>query len=257
MEYRAVELCEQIASEKVIELAIKYAQRINRVALSKKLESIADTKEKEKEKGEENKDTNTDIKSDDEFLNNDIEEPTLSLIIQKKPDLEIKPLSMADALSMKRNNPFLKSGNSPAIKGIVIIFDLFHLSLICKSFQLNFIFNKTGLAGLDITPEKPQKLITSIPVHPKSKSKESKDTSKKETFVSWYAKNKKSLQEKFPELNSTDLTKTALARYKEIYAVSQSNDSLESKKRKLSSENEQNNEPKRVSNVLSSFVYKK
>lgn len=230
LEYRAVELCEQIASEKVIELAIKYAQRINRVALSKKLESIADTKEKEKEKGEENKDTNTDIKSDDEFLNNDIEEPTLSLIIQKKPDLEIKPLSMADALSMKRNNPFLKSGNSPAIK---------------------------GLAGLDITPEKPQKLITSIPVHPKSKSKESKDTSKKETFVSWYAKNKKSLQEKFPELNSTDLTKTALARYKEIYAVSQSNDSLESKKRKLSSENEQNNEPKRVSNVLSSFVYKK
>ena len=82
MEYRAVELCEQIASEKVIELAIKYARRINRIALSNKLESIADIKEEEKEKNIENKDKNETInKSDDESLiDNDVEEFSLNII---------------------------------------------------------------------------------------------------------------------------------------------------------------------------------
>lgn len=122
MEYRAVELCEQIASEKVIELAIKYARRINRIALSNKLESIADTKEEEKEKEMENKDNDDENinKSDDEELDNDIKESTLSLFITKKPDIEIKPLSMSEALSQKRSNPFLKSANSPATKGIIV-----------------------------------------------------------------------------------------------------------------------------------------
>lgn len=136
MEYRAVELCEQIASEKVIELAIKYARRINRIALSNKLESIADIKEEEKEKNIENKDKNETInKSDDESLiDNDVEEFSLNII--KKPDIEIKPLSMTEALSIKRNNPFLKSGNSPGTKGTIIIrikkgknFSLFQLYL--------------------------------------------------------------------------------------------------------------------------------
>lgn len=136
MEYRAVELCEQIASEKVIELAIKYARRINRIALSNKLESIADIKEEEKEKNIENKDKNETInKSDDESLiDNDVEEFSLNII--KKPDIEIKPLSMTEALSIKRNNPFLKNGNSPGTKGTIIIrikkgknFSLFQLYL--------------------------------------------------------------------------------------------------------------------------------
>lgn len=123
--------------------------------------------------------------------------------------------------------------------------------------------NAIGLAGLDITPEKPQKVTT--PTLPKSKTKEAKDTIKKETFVSWYAKNKKSFQEEFPELSATDLTKTALARYKEKDGISEKKStkadavgSLESKKRKLSPEKEQNNQPKRTSStILSSFIYEK
>ncbi|KAK1131589.1 hypothetical protein K0M31_017882 [Melipona bicolor] len=234
LEYRAVELCEQIASEKVIELAIKYARRINRIALSNKLESIADMKEEEKEKEKESKDNDDENvnKSDDEELNNDIKESTLSLSITKKPDIEIKPLSMSEALSLKRSNPFLKNVNSPATK---------------------------GLAGLEVTPEKPQKVIT--PVSSKSKTKEAKDGPKRETFISWYAKNKKNLQEEFPELSAADLTKTALARYKEKNIDSQNNktpETSESKKRKLSPENEQNNEPKRSSTkILSSFAFEK
>lgn len=130
MEYRAVELCEEIASEKVIELAIKYARRINRVALSNKLESIADTRAEEKENEKEKKDGDkNDIKSDEEVLDNDVEEPTISLNIQRKVDVEIKPLSMTEALSIKRSNPFLKSGNSPTTKGIIYCF--FHLNEVC------------------------------------------------------------------------------------------------------------------------------
>lgn len=126
MEYRAVELCEQMASEKVLELAIKYARRINRIALSNKLESIVDTKEEEKEKEVENKNNDEEgIKSDDELLDNDLDTSTALLPI-KKPDIEIRPLSMSETLSMKRNNPFLKTENSPTLKGMIIIFCLFH-----------------------------------------------------------------------------------------------------------------------------------
>ncbi|XP_029056611.2 WD repeat and HMG-box DNA-binding protein 1 isoform X1 [Osmia bicornis bicornis] len=231
LEYRAVELCEQMASEKVIELAIKYARRINRIALSNKLESIADIKEEEKEKEVENKNNDEEeIKSDDEPLDNDLNASTILLPI-KKPDIEIKPLSMNETLSMKRNNPFLKSGNSPTIK---------------------------GLAGLDITLDKPQKPAPFIALKPKAK--QAKDAPKKETFVSWYAKNKKSLQEEFPELSPADLTKAALARYKEKEVIPNRNtpESSESKKRKLSPESEQNDQPKRgLNTLLSSFSYSK
>ncbi|XP_076761304.1 WD repeat and HMG-box DNA-binding protein 1 isoform X2 [Xylocopa sonorina] len=236
LEYRAVELCDQIASEKVIELAIKYARRINRVALSNKLESIADTKQEENEKENENvNNDNEDInKNDDELVDNDIEESTLSLNVTKKSDVEIKPLSMNEALSIKRNNPFLKSGNSPATK---------------------------GLAGLDITPEKPQKLSASMSAPSKLKAKPAKGVPKKETFIGWYAKNKKSLQEEFPNLNPADLTKTALARYKEDDTSSRNNnasDLSESKKRKLSPESEQKNESERASNkMLRTFAFEK
>ncbi|XP_012148705.2 WD repeat and HMG-box DNA-binding protein 1 [Megachile rotundata] len=229
LEYRAVELCEQLASEKVIELAIKYARRINRTALSNKLETIADIKEEEKKNEVENKNNDEDLKSDEEEpLDNDLNESTVLLTI-KKPDIEIKPLSMNETLSMKRSNPFLKSGNSPTVK---------------------------GLAGLDVTPDKPQKPTTLVT--PKPKTKPAKDTPKKETFVSWYAKNKKSLQEEFPELSPADLTKAALARYKEKEVVKNqdSSESLESKKRKLSPESDQSNQPKRGT-LLSSFAYEK
>ncbi|XP_076276688.1 WD repeat and HMG-box DNA-binding protein 1 [Lasioglossum baleicum] len=231
LEYRAVELCKEIASGKVIELAIKYARRMNKMALSNKLESIADVKEEEKEKEQEVTNDNDieESKSEDEVQNDEFEESTISLAIQKKPDVEIKPLSMNEALSIKRNNPFLKSGNSPSNK---------------------------GLAGLEITPEKPQKLLA--PILPKSKTKETKDGPKKETFISWYAKNKKSLQEEFPELSPADLTKQALARYKETDVTPKKNGTIEpteSKKRKLSPDDEQNKPKRSSSKTLSSFAF--
>ncbi|KAG7206975.1 hypothetical protein KM043_000866 [Ampulex compressa] len=228
LDYRAVELCEQVASQQVIELAIKYARRLNRVALANKLESIADIKDREvEEESEENEEGHSNNRI--EHVTDLTEEPAFALATKKKTDLEIKPLSMNETLSMKRSNPFLKSGNSAANK---------------------------GLAGLDAAPEKLQKLVATTAVKPKPKN-----TVKKETFVGWYAKNKKSLQEEFPDLNPAELTKTALLRYKEdiVRQPLDTTEITEGKKRKLSSpDNEQINQPKRVTGkTLSSFAFEK
>lgn len=114
VEYRAVELCEQLASQKVLDLAIKYAARINRTALMKKLESIADIKEQGEQ---EESNVQNDMNNHDETIVEDTEEIILTPVITKKPDIEIKPLSMNQTLSMRRSNPFLKNACSQSIAG--------------------------------------------------------------------------------------------------------------------------------------------
>jgi hypothetical protein len=117
----------------------------------------------------------------------------------------------------------------------------------------------TGLSSLNTLPEKPQKpaLATTAPVKSKPKSEP-----KKESFVNWHAKNKKSLREEFPEMNAAELIRIGLKRYKEETESNSDNasgSSESSKKRKLSgSENGDNNEVKRsISNKLSEFAYNK
>lgn len=120
-----------------------------------------------------------------------------------------------------------------------------------------------GLAGLNNLPEKPQKAVLTKPVPAKSKSK---DVPKRESFVNWYAKNKKNLQEEFPDLSIPDLTKIGLTRFKEQTATKSSSDAEtcsttkeESKKRKLSnSEDKQEVQAKRsTNNILSKFAFDK
>lgn len=114
VEYRAVELCEQLASQKVLDLAIKYAARINRTALMKKLESIADIKEQSEQK---ESNVQNDMNNHDETIVEDAEEIILTPVATKKPDIEIKPLSMNQTLSMRRSNPFLKNACSQSTAG--------------------------------------------------------------------------------------------------------------------------------------------
>ncbi|CAL1674927.1 unnamed protein product [Lasius platythorax] len=234
LEYRAVDICEQIASTKVIDLAIRYALRASKTALAKKLETIADAKSdskdsKEEEEEMENHQDNFTSNGDSSINNQEDNDVLLPSI--KKPEVEIKPLAMSQTL--KRVNPFLKAGNS---------------SLSLK-----------GLAGLNSLPEKPQKPVRTVPVKPKSKTE-----SRKESFVTWYAKNRKNLQEEFPEINVVELTKIGLTRYKEETTKSNNADyAVESselnKKRKLSSpDNEHSNEAKRsLSSKLSQFAFDK
>lgn len=112
-------------------------------------------------------------------------------------------------------------------------------------------------------PEKSQKAALTKPAPAKPKSK---DGPKKESFVNWYAKNKKNLQEEFPNLNRAELTKISLTRYQEqsksdsvACSSTTTNTREESKKRKLSNpEDEQGVEAKRsTSSILSEFAYDK
>lgn len=109
-----MDICEQIASVEAIEMAIKYTRRINKRALASKLESIAEMKEKKNEK--ENIENHQDSFTNNEDSNNvhDEEIDDVPLPAIKKPEVEIKPL----AVTMKRVNPFLKSGSSsPSARG--------------------------------------------------------------------------------------------------------------------------------------------
>ncbi|KYN15387.1 WD repeat and HMG-box DNA-binding protein 1 [Trachymyrmex cornetzi] len=213
LEYRAVDICEQIASTKVIDLAVRYALRLNKMALANKLETIVDaksdskdTKEKEMENHQDDFTSNGNF-NDSQDINSQ-EDNDVSLPSIKKPEIEIKPLAMSQTL--KRVNPFLKAG-SPSL-------------------------SPRGLAGLNSLPEKPQKpaLPKITPVKSKSKTEPKKDS-----FINWYAKNKKNLQEEFPEINVSELTKIGLTRYKEEVAQSNTDNATGSselfKKRKLSS----------------------
>ncbi|XP_070155887.1 WD repeat and HMG-box DNA-binding protein 1 isoform X2 [Polyergus mexicanus] len=233
LEYRAVDICEQIASTKVIDLAIRYALRVSKTALAKKLETIADAKSDSKDSKEEEEMENRqdNFTSNGDFSINNQEDNEVLLPSIKKPEVEIKPLAMSQTL--KRVNPFLKAGNSS--------------------------LSPRGLAGLNSLPEKPQKPVKTVPVKPKSKTE-----SRKESFVTWYAKHRKDLQEEFPEVNVVELTKIGLTRYKETTSKSNKADNVVesselNKKRKLSSpDNEHSNEAKRsLSSKLSQFAFDK
>ncbi|RLU23684.1 hypothetical protein DMN91_003890 [Ooceraea biroi] len=233
-----VDICEQIASTRTIDLAIRYATRVNKMALAKKLETIADAKSTvfNGSKREENTVNHSEsIVSDDNFDINTQEEDNVPLPAIKTPEVEIKPLAMNQML--KRVNPFLKAENTP--------------------------LSPRGLAGLNSIPEKPEKspLIKS-PLMRTTKSK-SKTESKEESFIKWYAKNKKNLQEEFPDMIDGELLKIGLTRYKGETRPSNADNTTESpgllKKRKLSSpDNERSNEAKRsTSSVLSKFAFDK
>lgn len=122
-----------------------------------------------------------------------------------------------------------------------------------------FYFIIIGLAGLNSLPEKPQKpaLTKVVPVKSKSKTE-----SKEGSFVKWYNKNKKNLQEEFPEGNVDELTKIGLTRFKEETAQSNADNTAGPselfKKRKLSSSDNEHSEAKRaVSSKLNSFAFEK
>jgi len=111
LEYRAVDICEQLASTKVIDLAVRYALRINKMALANKLETIADAKSDSKDSKEE-ENHQDDFASNGNSSVNSQEEDDVSLPLIKKPEIEIKPLVISQTL--KRVNPFLKAG-SPSL----------------------------------------------------------------------------------------------------------------------------------------------
>ncbi|XP_008217215.1 WD repeat and HMG-box DNA-binding protein 1 [Nasonia vitripennis] len=203
VQFRAVELCQQIASQKVIELAIKYAGRLNKIALANKLESIADTKEPDEIIRE--------VGTQEDIFNDRIETPDEDELLVtpsvKTPDVEIKPLTPSQTFS-RRNNPFKKKGNTPISK---------------------------GLMGLDKLPEKPKPVSTAPISAPKSKKPKEPPT---HSFVNWLTKNKKKVEEEYADLEPNQRMKIAYSRFEEETKsrtnTNEVSDDETSKKRKLS-----------------------
>lgn len=130
VEYRAVELCEELAPLKVVELAIKYAGRISRMALANRLESIAEQKDKDKEAEETNVNGNLgnghgngDYMGTNDAFNEAMEEEdediTFTPESTPRNDVEIRPLFISPVVGARRSNPFLKSTTGSA-KGICL-----------------------------------------------------------------------------------------------------------------------------------------
>lgn len=115
MEFRAIDLCEQIANQKVLELAIKFAGRVNKVAVANKLQNIAESKEDDEILRED--DTQEDIFNNPIETINDDEDALLTPIPSvKKSDIEIRPLTPSQPFG-RRSNPFLKKANTPVSRG--------------------------------------------------------------------------------------------------------------------------------------------
>lgn len=123
-----MDICEQIASSRAIDLAIRYALRANKMALANKLEKIVDAKSDFKDSREEVTENHQDAftNNGESSINSQEEEEEMPLPSLKKPEVEIKPLAMSQTL--KRTNPFLKAGSSSiSPKGTIFYFLLFLL----------------------------------------------------------------------------------------------------------------------------------
>lgn len=230
-DYRVVDLCENIASLKIIEYAIKYASKSGKMALSSKLQKIAEDKNSLKD---------IEVVEDDLFDDDDVEEAKeateissnpiiLTPIINKPPEADIKPLTM----SFKKKNIFAKK-SSPMIA------------------------NK--LDGLNSLPEKLEKQEQPKTLPAKSKPKKKNifsPATNGETFINWLTQNKADLEEEFPELDKTGLNKIAKQRWIESSSNSQKSinqPESETKKRKLSSPDQNSeNKIKKTSKKLTDF----
>lgn len=116
------------------------------------------------------------------------------------------------------------------------------------------------MAQFNTLPENPRKAAASVTSAEKPKASEKKETNKEGSFVSWYGKNKKKLQEEFPELNPSELTKAALKKFKDMEGQPNSTDNnSQGKKRKLSSEDSNGDTQPKLTTAtkLSSFAFTK
>lgn len=115
----------------MVELAIKYAGRINRMALANRLESIAEQKDKDREAEEanasgnlENGHENGSYMGTNDALNEVYEEEddiTFTPESTPKNDVEIRPLFISPVVGPRRSNPFLKSTSGTA-KGTLFLY---------------------------------------------------------------------------------------------------------------------------------------
>ncbi|XP_025602291.2 WD repeat and HMG-box DNA-binding protein 1 [Athalia rosae] len=225
VEYRAVDLCEDFGTPQVLELAMKYAARLGRLSLVNKLQSMWKTSE-QSEAGKDQVESKTSqeranrlklftVQPLDEECHgtNDVNKECISTAItHTKPEMEIKPMTF----SLRRQNPFKKKAQAPALEGLDAMNQLSQSEINCTLSEVKSLTEKSKPKAQTVTQSK----------------------APKESFTFWYAKNKKALTEELPDLDMKQIMLVALERYKANNKILPNSSKAfviqENKKRKLS-----------------------
>ncbi|XP_013197193.2 WD repeat and HMG-box DNA-binding protein 1 [Amyelois transitella] len=192
IEQRALELMELLKDDRLLPLAAKYASRLGRVHLADKLTNLADTWERDNEK--------LNVAQNSHFLELDTQETydvtntedmNASLIIPQKAKEKrtenitpIKPVPIKSSPGGARN-PFKKQQEA----------------------------SKNVQSPLTLTER------TLVEVHSSDDVSENKDPLKPldgETFVIWFDRNKKALEQESPDLTPSELTRNAVRMFKSL-----------------------------------------
>uniref|UniRef100_A0A1B6DME6 Uncharacterized protein n=1 Tax=Clastoptera arizonana TaxID=38151 RepID=A0A1B6DME6_9HEMI len=210
LEMRAVELCELMPTSEIPQLAFKYAAKVGKTQLAERISQVL--KRKTEDESDEpvavvqsysssNQDYTSIIKNKvshksvsneidtEEMLEDDTNQGQENLILSMKQ----KTSSTQNAVlsnKFKKENPFKKAvnGENNTSKGL-------------QSLSKRPVFNKN--ISRQVLPE---------PV--KQKSNENKPT-KTNPFMEWFSSQKSNLEEEFPDLDTSELTKIAIKRFKE------------------------------------------
>ncbi|XP_053622607.1 WD repeat and HMG-box DNA-binding protein 1 [Plodia interpunctella] len=232
IEQRALELMELLKDDRLLPLAAKYASRVGRIHLADKLTNLADTWEREADKMNVAQNSHfQELDTQETYDVTNTEDMNASLIIPQKAKekkVEITPIKPVPIKSSPggARNPFRKQQEAA----------------------------KTAQNPLSLTDR------NLVEVHSTDLS-ENNDTLKPlegETFVDWFSRNKKTMEQESPDLTPSELTRNAVRMFKSIQSKPSSDTS--GNKRKLDDHSDPTNPP--VTNApkqskLSAFAFQK
>ncbi|XP_034234395.1 WD repeat and HMG-box DNA-binding protein 1 [Thrips palmi] len=248
LEMRAIELCHLMPSAQVAELAAKYALKIGRSLLADRVSDIISTKrDREESKLFSSRSRSPDLFAsqsqgrmtpadevnghyDDHHMDgfeadkeNDTERENLLLAAKRKraaldaEAVEIKPAVLLQ--SQKRLNPFKKTTiQSNEAKGLDRFSSPYSSPQDLK--KKDAVSSSKGLSAVPKVSKPQSKQMTlfgtTLSSNQNSGKKDKSDSKKKPVpFVAWFSKVKSELQEEFPDIDSSELTKIGMKRYKE------------------------------------------
>lgn len=253
LEMRAIELCHLMPSAQVAELAAKYAVKVGRSLLAERVSTIVSSKRDREESrlfttrsrspdlfasqslsqgrhtpveldidnGNYDDPTGDRLGADKE---NEAERENLLLAAKRKraaleaDTVEIKPAVLLQ--SQKRLNPFKKAAvQSTGPKGLDRLSSPYSSPQELKKKGTGIIVKgSTGAPKVSKPQSKQMTLFGTKVVSNEADSKKDKSDSKKKPppFLTWFNQSKSELEEEFPELDSSELTKIGMSRYKEF-----------------------------------------
>uniref|UniRef100_A0A1B6MKD1 Uncharacterized protein n=1 Tax=Graphocephala atropunctata TaxID=36148 RepID=A0A1B6MKD1_9HEMI len=200
LEMRAVGLC-QLMSPEVVQLAVKYASKLGRSQLAQR---IAESSSRAPSSPPPQR----------------YESSFRGAELLRESDRDVQPMSQDMFASAEADNQEEADKENPILALKQRQTGLSSSAMMASKFRRSNPFKKTseggdesskGLAGL--TKQPVAKPAANPPVAAKTTGNQNKR--KKNAFMDWFSSNKESLEEEFPDLDSGELTKVALKRFKD------------------------------------------